>query len=162
MGKFGTRSFWQAACLIVATTSAQADCLPGSVELRGVTGSVMRFSAELADSADERATGLMNRPEMASSAGMLFAYPEANHPYFWMKNTLIPLDMIFVDDAGLVTRVHSNAKPLDETPIDGGAGVRYVLEINGGLAAKLGLTEGAMLRSDVLDQTTAVWACSSE
>jgi hypothetical protein len=76
-----------------------------------------------------------------------------------MRNTLIPLDMIFADATGLVTRVHSNAVPLDETSIDGGEGVALVLEINGGLAKRLGLGPGAVLRSEAVDQGQALWRC---
>ena len=69
---------------------------------------------------------------------MLFVYEGPRRVAFWMKNTLIPLDMIFADATGRVTRVHANAVPLDETPIDGGEGVQFVLEINGGLADAAG------------------------
>ena len=62
---------------------------------------------------------------LATSAGMIFVYDAPTHPQFWMRNTLIPLDMIFADAKGRVTRVHSNAIPHDETPIDGGQGVRF-------------------------------------
>ena len=61
-----------------------------------------------------------------------------------------------------MTRVHSNSIPLDETPIDGGAGVMFVLEINGGLAKRLGIAEGDALRSPLVDQADAVWRCLSE
>ena len=159
MGKFGAAVILGLAAQVAP---AYATCPPDTVELRSVSGHVMRFSVELADDEGERSLGLMNRPEMATSTGMLFAYDQPHHAYFWMKNTLIPLDMVFADAAGQVLRVHSNAKPLDETSIDGGAGVTYVLEINGGLAARLGLTKGAVLRSDVIDQTNAIWPCTAE
>ena len=155
MGKFGA-----ALGLVLCAGSAAADCAPDTVELRGPGGSVVRFSVELADDADERAVGLMNRGKLASSSGMLFAYETPQHAYFWMKNTLIPLDMIFADASGLVTRVHQGAVPLDETLIDGGAGVTYVLEINGGLAGRLGLAAGAVMRTDVIPQDGAVWSCA--
>ena len=63
-----------------------------------------------------------------------------------MRNTLIPLDMIFADGAGRIARVHAMAVPLDETPIDGGEGIQFVLEINGGMADRLGLPPGAQMR----------------
>ena len=79
---------------------------------------------------------------------------------FWMKNTLIPLDMIFADASGTVTRVHPNAVPQDLSVIDGGEGVRYVLEINGGMAKRMGIVEGAQMRAGAIAQTDAVWPCS--
>ena len=157
MGKFGT-----AVILTLAAQAANAFCAPDTVELRTTHGTVMRFSVELADDPAERELGLMNRDKMATSAGMLFAYPAPQHAYFWMKNTLIPLDLVFADATGHVAHVHQNAKPLDETPIDGGPDVTYVLEINGGLAARLGLGEGAVMRSAVIDQAGAVWPCSAD
>ena len=157
MGKFGA-----ALGLILAAGPVLADCAPGSVELRSGSGSTMRFSVEVADTVAERSQGLMNRPSLATAAGMLFVYDKPQHARFWMKNTLIPLDMIFADATGVVTRVHSNAVPLDPTSIDGGEGVQLVLEINGGLAKRLGVAEGAVLRSDVIDQGQAFWPCTSD
>jgi len=154
MGKFGA-----ALAVIVLAGGAQAECAPGTVELRAGNGSVMRFSVEIADSAAGRAQGLMNRPTMAKSAGMLFVYDAPQHARFWMRNTLIPLDMIFADAEGRVTHVHSNAVPMDDTGIDGGEGVLLVLEINGGLAQRLGVEAGAVLRHPAVDQGKAAWAC---
>ncbi|MEO5613875.1 MAG: DUF192 domain-containing protein [Cypionkella sp.] len=141
--------------------AAHAGCAPDTVELRGPAG-VQRFSVEIADSEAERSKGLMFREHMPASAGMLFIYDQPKHAYFWMKNTLLPLDMVFADATGLVTAVHSNAVPQDETPIDGGAGVAVVLEINGGLAARMGIAPGSVLRSVALNQSVAAWACSQE
>ena len=163
MGSVGSRltAIAFAGMTFCAGGAAFAGCAPDAIELRGAAG-VQRFSVEIADSEAEREQGLMNRQKMSGSAGMLFVYPAPKHPYFWMKNTLIPLDMIFVDPSGRVTKVHSNAVPLDETPIDGGAGVMFVLEINGGLAKRLGIAEGDALRSPLVDQADAVWRCLSE
>jgi uncharacterized membrane protein (UPF0127 family) len=136
-------------------------CDPGSVELRGPFGAA-RFAVELADTPEERATGLMHRDHMASAAGMLFVYDQPQRAMFWMKNTLIPLDMIFADPAGRVTRVHSGAIPHDETPIDGGDGVMLVLEINGGLAEQMGIAPGAELRHPRIAQDQALWPCAAQ
>ena len=137
-----------------------AACQPDQVELRWPAGSA-RFSVEIADDLEERAQGLMGRKTMASSAGMLFVYEKPVQARFWMKNTLLPLDMVFADATGTVTAVHSNAIPLDETSIDGGPGVQYVLEINGGLATRMGIAPGAELRSPVMDQSRARWRCAA-
>ncbi|EKE44175.1 putative lipoprotein [Oceaniovalibus guishaninsula JLT2003] len=137
---------------------AQAACQPGRVELRGDWGQAA-FAVEIADDPAERAQGLMNRPSMPRGAGMLFIYEQPQRASFWMRNTLIPLDMIFVGADGIVRRIHENAVPLDETPIPGGDGVLAVLEINGGLAGQLGISEGSQLRHPGLPQDLAVWPC---
>ncbi|WP_426034522.1 DUF192 domain-containing protein [Cypionkella sp. TWP1-2-1b2] len=141
--------------------AAHARCAPDTVELRGPSG-VQRFSVEIADSEAERSKGLMLRDHMAASAGMLFVYEQPKHAYFWMKDTLLPLDMVFADATGLVTLVRSNAVPLDETPIDGGDGVAVVLEINAGLAKRMGIAPGSVLRSAALDQSVAAWRCADQ
>jgi uncharacterized membrane protein (UPF0127 family) len=138
-----------------------AQCSPDAIEVRG-TGGVARFSVEIADSSEERAQGLMGRDSMPSAAGMLFVYDTPRRASFWMDQTLIPLDMIFADAAGRVTKVHPEARPLDRTSIDGGEGVQFVLEINGGMAARLGIREGATLRHPAIDQTRAAWPCATE
>ena len=76
-----------------------------------------------------------------------------------MKNTLIPLDMLFIDETGVVQVLHENAVPHSEKTIDGGRGVKAVLEINGGLAATLGLGVGAEVQHPAFDQELAVWPC---
>ena len=153
---------WRVGLVWLAlATAASAVCAPDAVELRWQGGSA-RFSVELADTPALRELGLMNRAHMASSAGMLFEYQTTEHAHFWMKNTLIPLDMIFADPSGRVTKVHADAVPNDETPIDGGENVLYVLEINGGLAKRLGLVAGAEMKSAVMDQSLAVWTCAAK
>jgi uncharacterized protein len=148
-------------CALGCGTAALAECRDDVVELRGDWGRA-RFSVEVADTIGERSKGLMYRENLPRSAGMLFVYDKPQRVAFWMKNTLIPLDMIFVDSTGRVARVHSNAIPLDETPIPGGDGVVAVLEVNGGLAKRLGINEGSAMRSAVFSQATAVWPCDAE
>lgn len=146
-----------AAALIAAP--ALADCAPGRAELRGPFGSAS-FSVELADDAAERSLGLMHRRNLPAGSGMLFLYETPQRAAFWMENTLIPLDMIFLDETGTVTKVHENAIPLDRTPIPGGDGVLAVLEINGGLAGSIGIAEGAQLRHEAMPQDRAAWRCA--
>ena len=145
-------------CAGLCWTPAHAACAPGVVDIRGGFGQA-RFTVDVADTGAERALGLMFRESLPKSAGMLFVYDTPQRASFWMKNTLIPLDMIFADAAGRVTRVHSNAIPQDLTPIDGGEGVAAVLEINGGLAEKLGIGPGDELRHPALDARVAAWPC---
>ena len=143
--------------MLAMQAAAEAACAPGRIDLRWDGGSES-FAVELADDPAERAKGLMFRTQMDPAAGMLFVYESPRRAQFWMKNTLIPLDMVFANAAGQVTRVHSNAIPGDLTPIDGGEDVRFVLEINGGLAAKLGIAPGAELRHPSVGPNAA-WSC---
>ncbi|MCR8725576.1 DUF192 domain-containing protein [Frigidibacter sp. ROC022] len=142
-------------------TAGQAgagSCAEDRVDLRGPHGKA-RFSVEIADTVEERALGLMNRDKMAASHGMLFIYDREQPVAFWMENTLIPLDMLFIDSHGVVQTVHANARPLDRTSIPSGVPVQMVLEINGGLAARLGIEPGSELRHPRLDQAEAAWPC---
>lgn len=142
-----------------AATPAAALCREDRVELRGDWGNV-RFRIEVADDMRERAQGLMHVEEMARLAGMLFIYDAPQRVSFWMENTLIPLDMIFADETGLVVNVHSNAIPLDRTPIPGGSNdIVYVLEINGGMAEDFGIAPGTQLRHPSIPQESALWPC---
>ena len=155
------KSFLVATIWAATAGVALAECSEDRVDLRGDWGKA-RFTVELADTPDERSLGLMNRPKMASSAGMLFLYEQAQRVAFWMENTLIPLDMIFMAPDGTVQRIHENAVPLDRTLIPGGDGILAVLEINGGMSKRLGITVGSQLRHPLLDQTIAAWPCESE
>lgn len=147
-----------AALLCALAGAAAADCEPGAAELRGEWGSV-RFRVDLADDPEERAQGLMHVEEMPAMDGMLFVYERPQTASFWMRNTLIPLDMIFLDETGTVTRIHENAVPLDETPIPGGDDVLAVLEVNGGMAGRLGIAPGTELRHPAMPQDAAAWPC---
>ena len=149
-----------AAVLSLAGGMAAADtCSPEQVNLRGDWGQA-RFTIALADTGPERSQGLMHVKEMPTSSGMLFVYPDARNVSFWMKNTFIPLDLIFLDATGTVKRVHENAVPHDETPISGGSGdILAVLEINGGLAGQLGIVAGSEMRHPAFDPESAAWPC---
>jgi uncharacterized membrane protein (UPF0127 family) len=105
-------------------------------------GSAYKFEVEIVTTPETRAQGLMFRESLAANAGMLFIYPGEQPVSFWMKNTLIPLDMLFVKADGSIAHIAHNAVPHDETPIDSGAAVIAVLEVNGGTANALGIKEG--------------------
>lgn len=137
-----------------------SDCAPDRVDLRGDWGQA-RFSVEVADDPRERALGLMHREEMPLTHGMLFMFEEPQDVSFWMKNTLIPLDMLFLSKDGTVSRIHENAVPQDLTPIHGGTDILAVLEVNGGVSARFAITEGSELRHPAFDQSVAIWACDS-
>ena len=147
-----------AVLTLPGTVWAEAACTPTRLDLRW-DGGQESFAVEIADDGEERARGLMFRTELAPASGMLFVYDAPKHPQFWMKNTLIPLDMVFADATGTVTRVHADAVPGDLTPIDGGEGVQFVLEINAGLAAKLGIAPGTVLRHPAIPAAGAAWPC---
>jgi hypothetical protein len=146
------------AVMAPGLAAAEAACADDRVDLRW-SGGTEAFAIEIADTEAERAQGLMFREDLDPSSGMLFVYESPRRAMFWMKDTLIPLDMVFADATGTVTRVHANAVPEDLTPIDGGDGVMFVLEINGGLAARLGLAPGAVLRHPAIPAATAAWPC---
>jgi uncharacterized membrane protein (UPF0127 family) len=84
----------------------------------------------------------MNRRQLAPEAGMLFLFSENEPRAFWMKNTLIPLDMLFIDDGGRVVGLVERAEPLTTSPRDPGVASRYVLEVNGGWSARHGVRPG--------------------
>ena len=100
------------------------------------------FSVELATKPGQHEQGLMNRPFLAEDAGMLFVFDSIKRRSFWMENTLIPLDMLFISEDGTIHHIHHLAKPLDRTNITALAPSKAVLEINGGLADKLGIEAG--------------------
>ena len=144
------------AALVAGAGVAAQTCRDDTVWLRGEFGSA-RFSVDIADDPAERSQGLMFVDDMPRSHGMLFVYPDARPVAFWMKNTLIPLDIIFADAQGRVIRVHENAVPHDETALPGGGDVQYVLEINGGLAARMGIAAGTEMRHPAIRD--AAWPC---
>ena len=157
----GTRNSFLSGLVISFSflcTAAIADCRVDSAQLRGDWGEV-RFAVEVADDARERQQGLMHRLEMPMSAGMLFVYHQTRVVSFWMKNTLISLDMIFLDETGRVVKIHPRAIPRDLTSISSDVPARYVLEINGGLARAIGITVGSELRHPSVLQHLAVWPC---
>lgn len=101
-----------------------------------------RFTVEVARTPAEQARGLMFRESLAPDAGMLFPFPSPRPASFWMKNTLIPLDMIFVRTDGTIARIAVNTTPLSLAPVGVGEPVAAVLEIAGGRSVELGIEEG--------------------
>lgn len=146
-----------AVCCFAAPGLANG-CREDVVQLRGDWGQA-QFMVEVADDPSERAQGLMHRTTLPPSSGMLFVYDKPDEVSFWMRNTLIPLDMIFVDDEGVVQHIHHEAVPLSEESIFGGDSIQYVLEVNGGLARAYGINEGTQLRHPAIEDTRAKWPC---
>lgn len=107
------------------------------------------FRVELVDTPDSRARGLMFRESMPDDQGMLFDFRTDRPVSFWMKNTLIPLDMIFTDRNGVILHIHHDAIPHDRTSIPSVVPIRAVLEINAGLSRLLGIKVGGRLKHQI-------------
>lgn len=105
------------------------------------------YDVEIADSEAARERGLMDRHEMAAGHGMLFEFPRRAPVSFWMKNTYLPLDMIFIDQGGVVRNVVENAKPLSEALIPSRLPVVAVLELNAGQAKAIDLRPGDKVKA---------------
>ncbi len=101
--------------------------------------------AEIAATPRQREVGLMYRNHLDADASMLFVFPSAQPVQFWMKNTEIPLDMIFADGSGRVTAIVANAEPYSEKPIGPSSDTEYVVEVNGGYAARHLIATGDQL-----------------
>ena len=106
----------------------------------------VRYTVELAITGPERNKGLMYREHMEDDAGMLFLFEKQGPQSFWMKNTRIPLDMIFIDEAGVIAGIVESAEPMTLTSRKVDKPSRYVLEINGGAARARGIAAGQRVR----------------
>lgn len=105
-------------------------------------GRSIAFNVEIADSPAKRELGLQYRPDLASDHGMIFLFPAQSEQTFWMKNTPIPLDMIFISRELKIVGIVEQATPFSLDPRSVGAPSQYVLEINGGLAKRNGIRRG--------------------
>ncbi len=127
---------------------AQAELHPGeqfpTSELDIVTaaGKRIKFKIEVATSISQRAQGLMYRQNMSLQSGMLFDYGVSQQATMWMKNTLIPLDMLFIDSTGKIVFIQERTVPLSEAVIAAPEPVRAVLELAGGATSRLGISLG--------------------
>jgi uncharacterized membrane protein (UPF0127 family) len=110
-------------------------------------GKEHKFNVEIAITASEQRNGLMGRTQMDADKGMLFFFTEEGERGFWMKNTLIPLDMIFIKADGTIHRVHDSAKPNDLTSVKSQGPVSAVLELNGGTAKTLNIQAGDTVKN---------------
>ena len=147
-----------AAAVLIAATAAAASFTParaggqGTIEIASKTG-VHVFSVEIADNDAERERGLMFRKEMAPDHGMLFDFQHDQPVSFWMHNTYLPLDMLFIAGDGRIVRIAENAKPMSDDLIPSGAPVRAVLELNGGTARSLGIAAGDRVGGSIFRKT---------
>ncbi|RYC53410.1 hypothetical protein DN53_04100 [Flagellimonas olearia] len=113
-----------------------------SILQRETDSLLVHFDIEIADTDYETQTGLMYRESMEQNQGMLFIFPDVAMHYFYMKNTEIPLDIIYIDDARKIASFQKNARPNDETSLSSEVPIKYVLEVNAGLSDTLGIQVG--------------------
>lgn len=111
-----------------------------------------RFTVEIADTPAERERGLMYRQTLAEDAGMLFLFEDEVRRSFWMKNTYLPLDMIFIQASGRIAAIVENTTPLSLEPVSPKVNAKAVLELNGGTAARRGIAVGARVHYPALEQ----------
>ena len=110
--------------------------------IKSTGGTEHRFDVEIAATPQALTQGLMFRSSMPEDHGMLFLFGEERERNFWMKNTYIPLDIVYIRESGIIHHIHENAKPLDETPLPSRGPVLNVLELNAGVTAKRGIKPG--------------------
>lgn len=118
------------------------DRYENDIVVRSASGNDYYFSIELAIDPKTQQRGLMFRKSMPKMHGMLFVFGNSAQRSFWMKNTLIPLDIIFIEKDGRIGHIHHNAQPLDETFISSQGAAYAVLELNGGMSHELGINVG--------------------
>lgn len=140
--------FWGAALL--GPVSAQEAGPTGSYLVQTKHGPV-ELELELADDGAERARGLMFRRSLPEHGGMLFDFGAEQPVAMWMRNTYIPLDMLFVDTAGRVVHIARQTTPLSEATITAGRPVRGVIELAGGAAAELGIEVGDLVTRQLFE-----------
>lgn len=150
--------FCWVAFVCFVSGAAFADCRQDHVHLQGSWGRA-QFSVEIADTPAERSLGLMNRATMARDHGMLFVWDSADYRNFWMKNTLIPLDIMYFDSDGVLLNIAHMAKPGDLTGLPSIAPAQFVLEINGGLAERYQIDAETRLRHTAVKNSEAQAIC---
>lgn len=139
------RSLLLKFALLIAVLSPVSACSEENKAVLHTSTGEYTFNIDIAETQAERSKGLMFVQELADDAGMLFDFQEERPVAFWMRNTFIPLDMIFIEADGTVKNVHVNAIPHDPTSIPSDGPVRFVLEIPGGRSREIGLEAGDKL-----------------
>jgi uncharacterized protein len=137
----GTAGWALAVLAVVLAASVARAAEVQTLEIASKTG-VHVFQVEMAITPEEKERGLMYRRELPEGQGMLFDFQFDQNVAFWMKNTYIPLDMLFIRGDGRILRIAENTEPLSERNIPSGGPVRAVLEVIGGTAKKLGIAAG--------------------
>lgn len=154
MGK--DRAVAGALLLFLSASPAAATCAPDRIDFQ-TSGGVAAFAVEVVDDEQSRARGLMFREEMADDAGMLFVYPSAREVAFWMKNTPLSLDIVFLNRRGVICSIAEATTPHSLETIPSRCAAQTVLEVKAGIAAAAGLKRGAPARHPAIE--APVWAC---
>ena len=139
-----------AACQPSASNAVELGQSPAGLEQVPLTvvsnGKTHQFTVEVAKTTEEQAMGLMYRNKLAPDRGMIFPFDPPRDASFWMRNTLIPLDMIFVRADGSIANIAANTVPYSEEPVPSDGPVKAVLEIAGGRSAELGIEPGDIVK----------------
>jgi uncharacterized membrane protein (UPF0127 family) len=127
--------------MLLITAACAQECKFETLKIVGSHGST-HFTVEIADTPDAQQIGLMYRTEMHQNHGMLFVFNDMAHRSFWMKNTYLPLDLIYIDDNKVIKHIHKNAVPESLSAIPSLYPVQYVFEINAGAADQFNIQIG--------------------
>ena len=149
----GMRLLGFVAAAVVAFLSIAAappqSALPRSTVIIDTPNGAVRFNVEVARDTAARMQGLMFRTKMAADAGMLFDFPRDDYQAFWMKNTILPLDLIFIRADGTISSVATHTVPYSEQPVMSQEPIRAVLEINAGRSDALGIKAGEKVHNRI-------------
>lgn len=143
LGKSALRALFLFVLLVLYPAHADETFEREPLTLVRTDGSRVLLTVELALTAAQREQGLMYRKQMPEDEGMLFDFGETRMVYMWMKNTDLPLDMLFLDEKGVVTHIHERAQPQSTEIITSVDPVRYVIELNAGSVSRLRIAKGS-------------------
>lgn len=135
------------ACLVIALTlvllHACASANTPQIVIHPQNGPPVPIPVEIANTPEKRSFGLMFRKDLPAAQGMLFVFPREEPLSFWMKNTPLPLDIVFISAARTVINIVANTTPFSENPLPSGAPAQFVLEVHAGFCQRYGITAGA-------------------
>jgi len=140
------RSLYLSLAVLLLLSACRSSPAADDVEIVTRAGKSLPVAVELATTPEARQFGLMYRERLDPGAGMLFIFPHVAPQSFWMHNTKIPLDILFIDDAGKIVRLHARTTPFSEDSLPSDAPVRFVLELPGGYCEDNGVHEGDTVR----------------
>ena len=145
-------SFFISLAFFCSPALAETPVLPTApLSIQTLAGQNHVFEVEVANTYETRRDGLMNRLALAPDRGMLFVFDDVTPLAFWMKNTLITLDILFIREDGVITNIHQYTPPNDLTPRRSAEAVRWALELPGGRTKELGITAGSVVTSPAMN-----------